>query len=181
VHTASIGCFVSPPRCRQGGYICTTPHGLDSLTLPLLSNTNEARRPRSSVFHSVVFSSCTVFHHISAFKLEAHLSVLRLCIRSSCCKAMRPEKVSSWREQLPPPFNKPRPVIRRRASVDDLTKSGGDELEDSDSGARRRRRNSTSGALDRVDRRVNWLRFIHEQYRKRRCEDSSLAIEKLRR
>jgi hypothetical protein len=58
---------------------------------------------------------------------------------------MRPEKVSSWREQLPPPFNKPRPVIRRRASVDDLTKSG-EELEDSDSGAKGRRRNSTSGA-----------------------------------
>ena len=71
-------------------------------------------------------------------------------------------------------------MIRRRAFVDELTKSG-DELEDSYSGAKRRRRNSTSGALDRVDRRVNWLRFIHEQYRKRRCEDSSLAVEKLRR
>jgi len=93
---------------------------------------------------------------------------------------MRPEKVFSWREQLPPPFNKPSRVIKRRASVNDLTKSG-DGLEDSNSGTRQKRRNSTYGALDRADRRVNWLRFIHDQYRKRRCEDSSLAVEKLRR
>ncbi|TAQ84963.1 hypothetical protein B7494_g6716 [Chlorociboria aeruginascens] len=93
---------------------------------------------------------------------------------------MRPEKVSSWREQLPPPFNKPSPIIRRRASVDNSTISG-DALENGNLVTRKRRRNSTYGALDRTDRKVNWLRFIHDQHGKRRCEDSSSAVEKLRR
>lgn len=93
---------------------------------------------------------------------------------------MRPEKVYSWREQLPPPFNRPSPVIKRRASEDGLIKPR-DELEDSSAVTRQRRRNSTYGALDRADRRVNWLRFIHGQHWKKRREDSCSAVEKLRR
>jgi hypothetical protein len=92
---------------------------------------------------------------------------------------MRPEKVTNWREQLPPPFNKPSLLIKRRASVDGLTKCG-NLLEDSNSGTKQRRRHSICG-LDRGDRKVNWLRFFDDQYRKKRREDSSLAIEKLRR
>lgn len=118
------------------------------------------------------------FHQF--FKLSVYPCIIVKYSPSSCGKAMRPEKAYSWREQLPPPFNKPSPVIKRRASEDGLTKSGY-ELKDSRAATRPRRRNSTFGALDRADRRVNWLRFIHGQHRKKRRENSSSAVEKLKK
>lgn len=93
---------------------------------------------------------------------------------------MRPEKVLSWREQLPPPFDRPGPVIKRRASVPCLTVAR-DGLEDGKPRIYPRRRNSAYGALDGTDRRVNWLRFMHSQHREILREKSSSAVEKLKR
>jgi hypothetical protein len=96
---------------------------------------------------------------------------------------MRPEKVSSWREQLPPPFDKPSPVQKRRASAAclEVPFASHDGAEDVGTAGRVKRRDSTPGALDQSDRKVTWLRFIHDQYVRIRREKSSLAIEKLRR
>jgi hypothetical protein len=96
---------------------------------------------------------------------------------------MRPEKVFSWREQLPPPFDKPTPVLKRRASaarleVPFIPDSG---VEDLRKIICQRRRNSAPGALDQTDRRVAWLRFIRSQYKTIQREKSTLAIEKLKR
>jgi hypothetical protein len=88
--------------------------------------------------------------------------------------------VFSWREQLPAPFNKPSPVIKRRVSVNNLAESG-KYLRDGELVTSHKRRNSACGALDRADRRVNWERFIHEQFRKARSEQSASAFEKLKR
>ena len=96
---------------------------------------------------------------------------------------MRPEKVSSWREQLPPPFDKPTPVLKRRASaarleVPFIPDNGADDLRKT---ICRRRRNSAPGALDQTDRMVTWIRFIRGQYNAIQWERSTLAIEKLKR
>jgi hypothetical protein len=128
---------------------------------------------------------CSTLHAQFFIVLKPSSSSVHPCIilihcRSPCGKAMRPEKAYSGREQLPPPFNRPGPVIKRRASDDRLTKSGY-ELKDSRAATRPRRRNSTLGALDRPDRRVNWLRFIHGQQRKKRRENGSSAVEKLKK
>ncbi|KAI9708775.1 MAG: hypothetical protein M1820_003730 [Bogoriella megaspora] len=96
---------------------------------------------------------------------------------------MRPEKVSSWREQLPPPFDKSSPPLKRRGSTAQLGTSldpdGG--LAAINSITCRKRRNSAPGAVDQVDRSVNWLRFIHHKHAELRRKKSELAIEKLRR
>jgi len=114
--------------------------------------------------------------HLSALKFESVFHILTL--RG---KNMRPEKVTSWREKLPPPFNKPSPILRRRESTSDFDQRG-DGSEDKNEATRwLKRRDSISGALERTDRRVNWFRFTNDQYRKRRSEDSSSAVDKLRR
>jgi hypothetical protein len=128
--------------------------------------------------HSSPSSLNHQFHQF--IKSSVRPCIIVIYCRSSCGKAMRPEKAYSRREQLPPPFNRPSPVIKRRASEDGLTKSGY-ELKDSRAATRQRRRNSTLGALDGADRRVNWLRFIHGQHRKKRRENSSSAVEKLKK
>ena len=96
---------------------------------------------------------------------------------------MRPEKVFSWRERLPLPFDKPSPPLKRRGSAAQL-----EACVDPDNGLAafsrticRKRRNSAPDAMDQADRRVNWLRFIHDQHTKIRREKSQVAIEKLRR
>lgn len=97
---------------------------------------------------------------------------------------MRPEKVTRWREQLPPPFDKPSPVQKRRASTACLEVPFASHKGAEDVVGKARcvkRRNSAPGALDQSDRKVTWLRFIHNQYMKTRREKSRLAIEKLRR
>ena len=96
---------------------------------------------------------------------------------------MRPEKVSSWREQLPPPFDKPGPIQKRRASaarLEELRASAG-AAEYSREPRCLKRSHSAPGALDQGDRKVNWLRFIQDEYVKIRRERSFCATEKLRR
>jgi hypothetical protein len=96
---------------------------------------------------------------------------------------MRPEKVSRWREQLPPPFDKPSLIQKRRASaacleVPFVSHNGAEDVRKPGCV---KRRNSAHGTLDQSDRKVTWLRFIHNQYMKTRRQKSILAIEKLRR
>lgn len=95
---------------------------------------------------------------------------------------MRPEKVSSWRERLPPPFDKPSPPLNRRASATQLEQPSiayhGPGVS---SGIRhRRRRDSAPGALDQPDRKVIWLRYIHARRATVRQEKSSSAVQKLK-
>lgn len=96
---------------------------------------------------------------------------------------MRPEKVSSWRERLPPPFDKPSPPLKRRASAAQFKESLAPYhgSEDSISTRCRKRRDSAPGAADQVDRRVTWLRIFQAQHARFRREKSSSAVEKLRR
>lgn len=96
---------------------------------------------------------------------------------------MRPEKVTSWRERLPPPFDKLSPPLKRRGSAARLEVSVGpdNEIAACNRPKRRKRRDSAPDAVDQVDRSLSWLRFIHDQHARNRRERSELAIEKLRR
>ena len=96
---------------------------------------------------------------------------------------MRPEKVSSWRKRLPPPFDKSSPPLKRCGSAAQLDASIDldDEVVAINRLKCRKRRDSAPDAVDQVDRSVKWLRFIHDQHARTRRERSELAIEKLRR
>ncbi|KAI9893923.1 MAG: hypothetical protein M1814_005476 [Vezdaea aestivalis] len=94
---------------------------------------------------------------------------------------MRHEKVSDWRQQLPPPFDKCSPALRRRGSTTLLDSKivfneGLPPLRTID----RKRRDSNPDAVDQVDRSVNWLRFIHGQHKITRQRKSECALRKLR-
>lgn len=62
------------------------------------------------------------------------------------------QKVSAWREQLPPPFDKPATVIRRRASLDHVGGHPTRYKENPLQGVKQGRRNSCNGAVERSDR-----------------------------
>jgi hypothetical protein len=102
---------------------------------------------------------------------------------------MRPEKVVEWREQLPPPFDKPLPPLRRSASTAQIHVEIATAVSDSDSEPHntvsltvsRKRRDSAPETVDQVDRRVSWLRFIHDEHAKLRLEKSKTAVLKLKR
>ncbi|KAL2071772.1 hypothetical protein VTL71DRAFT_13007 [Oculimacula yallundae] len=96
---------------------------------------------------------------------------------------MRPERVEAWREQLPAPFNRPSPIIKRRASHDDLpsleaTRATCQEVRGSMGHGRR---NSCGGALNSADRMVNWLRHINGSHVEKQREDSCAAVKKLKK
>ena len=100
-----------------------------------------------------------------------------------CYDSMRPEKVFSWRAQLPPPFDQFRPKVKRRGSAARL-----EEPIDTDNGPGsirkntcRERANSAPGAVDQADRRMGWLRFIDAQHTIVRKVRSDAAVEKLKR
>jgi hypothetical protein len=70
---------------------------------------------------------------------------------------MRPEKVSRWREQLPPPFDKPSLIQKRRASaacleVPFVSHNGAEDVRKPGCV---KRRNSAHGTLDQSDRKVS--------------------------
>lgn len=96
---------------------------------------------------------------------------------------MRPEKVSTWRGRLPPPFDQPRPTITRRSSAARLEGVGDHDnrLAVECRPAQRTRSDSASGAVDQADRSVSWLKFIHASHGKVQQEKKEIAIEKLRR
>jgi hypothetical protein len=96
---------------------------------------------------------------------------------------MRPEKVFNWREQLPSPFNKLSPTLKRRASAAHLkTVLEHDNGSPAISGITcNKRRNSAPDAVEQVDRSLRWLRYIHHKHVEIRRKKSELAVEKLRR
>lgn len=96
---------------------------------------------------------------------------------------MRPEKVFDWREQLPPPFDKSSPPLKRCGSAARLEASvdPSNGLIPFDRTICRKRRDSAPDAVNQVDRSLNWLRFIHDQHTRIRREKSESAIVKLKR
>ena len=131
-----------------------------------------------------VFLCCQDIYVRSAFSREPFFHVyFVLFLESYRDIFMRPEKVSSWRERLPPPFDKPSPPLKRCGSAARLEVFIGhdDEVAAFNRPNRRKRRDSAPDAVDQVDRSVKWLRFIHDQYMRNRRKRSELAVIKLRR
>ncbi|KAK3322644.1 hypothetical protein B0H66DRAFT_211548 [Apodospora peruviana] len=106
---------------------------------------------------------------------------------------MRPELVIEWRNQLPPPFNRPSPPRRRRTSFDEpldlqvrCTQALATTTEERDgtiataSPSSRVRRNSAHGALEYSDRRVLWARLARADHQRTQAERVESALEKLR-
>lgn len=91
---------------------------------------------------------------------------------------MQPQRVSAWRNDLPYPFNEPRPKARGQASE---WHSEGSPVSRSSCLPPLRRANSADGALENADRTLSWLRYL------RRCHDfiqlihRNSALQKLRR
>ncbi|KAK0386105.1 hypothetical protein NLU13_5942 [Sarocladium strictum] len=138
--------------------------------------------------------------NLSSQLLLLHGGVVRITrnfLEEFVSQAMRPEKVVEWREQLPPPFDKPLPPLRRSAStaqlhggLDNATNGPGSindsKLNDAVSLTTRtktvrKRRNSAPETVDQVDRRVSWLRFNRDEHARLRHEKSEAAILKLKR
>src|SRR3954451_15483750 len=95
----------------------------------------------------------------------------------------RPEKVYTWREQLPPPFDKPTPIQCRRASLDCLSRNQTCDRIDPGAwnGGKPRRRNSSHDALQGTDRCISWLRYMRRSHDARQAEKLSSAVKKLKR
>src|SRR2546429_3230031 len=95
----------------------------------------------------------------------------------------RPERVHTWREQLPPPFDKPTPIQRRRASLDCLERNPtcGKIEPGAWNGVKLRRRNSSPGAIQGTDRCISWLRYMRRSQDARQAKKLNSAVEKLRR
>ena len=99
---------------------------------------------------------------------------------------MRPEPVTKWRENLPPPFDKEPPPIHRRFSFSDDGVLAGPSARKEYAPAAEfprpplRHRKSTEGALEKSDRLLVWTqseRRSHEGVQAQRVET---ALWKLR-
>ena len=94
--------------------------------------------------------------------------------------AMALEQVSAWRKHLPPPFNKPAPVLRRRTSFSDCAASDERPQAQRQEQGGRRRRGSLHGAIEGCDRAVSWLRFLNRGRDVKRAKAIESAVQKLR-
>lgn len=91
---------------------------------------------------------------------------------------MQPQRVSAWRNDLPYPFNEPRPKTRGRASE---WHGVGSLVSRSSCLPRLRRANSADGALENADRTLSWLRYLRTRHELTQLIYRDSALQKLRR
>lgn len=127
----------------------------------------------------IVFSSLPECSSGKHFTRNLFFTIVLYCPFSS----MRPEKVSSWRERLPAPFDKSSQPLKRCGSVAQLVASVDSDHEKAALIRPKchRRRSSAPYAVDQVNRSVECLRSVYDQHTRNRKQRSALAIEKLRR